>query len=78
MLTPDYLDQFQTKRTIGAGSYGTVYLATDLRGREVVIKKMTKNALTEVQITHVKEEVNVMSILAHEFIVKYVVSDANR
>ncbi len=66
------MDSYEVRRKLGAGAYGSVYLASHrATGRAVVVKAIKTAGMSARERSDVTQEVKVLSQLRHRNIVEY-------
>ena len=69
------LDKYEKKKKLGSGNFGTVYKITDKKTKEEFAAKVLKNEfndLEDIDKINFSREVNIMSFLKHEAIIKFI------
>ena len=70
---PDFKKRYAIARSIGSGSFGTVYLATQLStGQKVAIKILNLENAAQADIQHFRRELQICAELHHPHIVRLI------
>ena len=67
------MNAFQSKKILGSGSFGRVYLVRDEAGTESVVKEVRLNSKNEKLRKQALEEVRLLSQIQHFNIVRWIV-----